>query len=195
MNAIDGKIIKKLVQGNSSADFEQLNVVTPGLSWSPDGKKIALSAKSDGYDVVYIIDVDSENKETLPIRLDGIKSLSWSPDGKYIAFIGHNAVESDVYVYNLQTKKTVNLTNDVFTDNSPSWSPDSKKIYFSSDRGNYISHESVPDTFKIYNYDYSQTDIYSIDINSEKIERITDYPNSDETAWVVSRVVYTIFFL
>jgi Tol biopolymer transport system component len=185
MNAIDGKIIKKLVQGNSSADFEQLNVVTPGLSWSPDGKKIALSAKSDGYDVVYIIDVDSENKETLPIRLDGIKSLSWSPDGKYIAFIGHNAVESDVYVYNLQTKKTVNLTNDVFTDNSPSWSPDSKKIYFSSDRGNYISHESVPDTFKIYNYDYSQTDIYSIDINSEKIERITDYPNSDETDPVV----------
>ena len=50
MNAIDGKVIKKLVQGNSSADFEQLNVVTPGLSWSPDGKKIALSAKSDGYD-------------------------------------------------------------------------------------------------------------------------------------------------
>ena len=148
MNAIDGKIIKKLVQGNSSADFEQLNVVAPGLSWSPDGKKIALSAKSDGYDVVYIIDVENEKKETLPIKLDGIKSLSWSPDGKYIAFIGHTAVQSDVYIYNLQTKKTLNLTNDMFTDNDPSWSPDSKKIYFSSDRRNYISHAAVPDTFQ-----------------------------------------------
>ena len=180
MNAIDGKIIKKLVQGNSTADFEQLNVVTPGLSWSPDGKKIALSAKSGGYDVAYIIDVGTGDKETLPIQMDGIKSLSWSPDGKYIAFIGHTAVESDVYIYNIQTKKIENLTNDLFTDNDPSWSPDSKKIYFSSDRRNYLTHQSVPATFKIYNYDYSQTDIYSIDINSKKINRITDLPNSDE---------------
>ena len=186
MNAIDGKIIKKLVEGNSSADFEQLNVVTPGLSWSPDGKKIALSAKSDGYDVVYIIDVESENKETLPIQLDGIRSLSWSPDGKYIAFIGHTAVESDVYIYSLQTRKVINLTNDLFTDNDPSWSPDSKQIYFSSDRRNYIDHSAIPDTFKIYKYNYSQTDIYSIDIDSKKMERLTDLPNSDETSPVVS---------
>ncbi len=186
MNAIDGKVIKKLVQGNSTADFEQLNVVTPGLSWSPDGKKIALSAKSGGYDVVYIIDVESGDKETLPIQLDGIKSLSWSPDGKYIAFIGHTAVESDVYLYDMQNKKVINLTDDVFTDNDPSWSPDSKQIYFSSDRGKFTSHSAVPDTFKIYKYDYSQTDIYSIDINSKKMERLTDLPNSDETYPIVS---------
>ena len=142
-----------------------------------------------------MIDVDSENKVTLPIRLDGIKSLSWSPDGKYIAFIGHTAVESDVYIYNLQTKKTVNLTNDMFTDNSPSWSPDSKKIYFSSDRRNYISHESIPDTFKIYNYDYSQTDIYSIEINSKRMERLTDYPNSDETDPVVGPAGKEMLFI
>ena len=185
MNAIDGKIIKKLVQGNSSADFEQLNVVTPGLSWSPDGKKIALTAKSDGYDVVYIIDVESENKEALPIQLDGIKSLSWSPDGKYIAFIGHTAVQSDVYIYNLDTKKITNLTSDIFTDNDPSWAPDSKEIYFSSDRRNYTSHETVPDTFKIYKFNYSQADIYSINIDSKKMKRITDYPNSDETNPVI----------
>ncbi len=186
MNAINGKIIKKLVQGNTTADFEQLNVVTPGLSWSPDGKKIALSAKSNGYDVVYIIDVETENKESLPIQLDGIKSLSWSPDGKNIAFVGHTAVQSDIYVYNLQSRQTVNLTDDIFTDNDPSWSPDSKKIFFSSDRRNYLSQAAVPDTFKISGFDYSQTDIYSIDINSKKMERLTHLPNSDETNPVIS---------
>ena len=186
MDAIDGKIIKKLVQGNTSADFEQLNVVTPGLCWSPDGKKIALSAKSNGYDVVYIIDVSDESKESLPIRLDGIKSLSWSPDGKYIAFVGHNAVQSDIYVFNLQSRQVTNLTDDIFTDNDPTWSPDSKKIFFSSDRRNYLSHEAVPDTFKISEFDYSQTDIYSININSKKIERLTHLPNSNETNPLVS---------
>ncbi|MHB1687105.1 MAG: peptidase MA family metallohydrolase [Ignavibacteriaceae bacterium] len=185
MNAIDGTIIKRLVKGNRSADFEQLNVVTPGLSWSPDESKIALSAKADGSDIIYIIDVNSEDKETLPIKLDGIKSVSWSPDGKYFAFIGHTPYQSDVYIYNLQTKELTNLTNDIFTDNDPSWSPDSKKIFFSSDRGNYLSAAAVPDTFKVYNYKNVQTDIYSIDINSKKIERVTDMPYSSETSPVV----------
>jgi Tol biopolymer transport system component len=185
MSTIDGKIIKRLVKGNRSADFEQLNVVTPGLSWSPDGNKIALSAKSDGSDIVYIIDVNSEDKKTLPIKLDGIKSLSWSPDGKCLAFIGHTPVQSDVYIYNFKNKNLINLTNDVFTDNDPSWSPDSKTIFFSSDRGHYLTAASVPDTFKVYNYLHPHTDIYSINLSSKKITRLTDMPNSDEIAPVV----------
>ncbi|HKI77783.1 MAG TPA: DPP IV N-terminal domain-containing protein [Ignavibacteriaceae bacterium] len=186
MNAIDGKIIKKLVQGNTTADFEQLNVVTPGLTWSPDGKKIALSAKSDGYDVLYVIDVESEDKETLPIQLDGIKSLSWSPDGRYIAFVGHDAKQSDIYIYDLTGKKLINLTDDVFTDSDPSWTPDGNEIFFASDRKDNLDVTALPDSFKVYNFDYSQTDIYTINVNSEKVNRITDLPNSNEAFPIVS---------
>ncbi len=182
MSAIDGKIIKRLVAGNKSADFEQLNVVTPGLSWSPDGTKIALTAKSDGDDIIYIINVDSEEKKALPVKLDGIKSVSWSPDGNSLTFIGHTAIESDVYVYNLKTEKLENLTNDIFTDNDPSWSPDSKEIYFSSDRGSYTSASVVPDSFKIYDYQNSNNDIYRISTASKKIERITDMPESSQSS-------------
>ncbi len=195
MNAIDGKIIKRLVKGNRSADFEQLNVVTPGLSWSPDGTKIALSAKSDGDDIIYIIDVESEEKSTLPVKLDGIKSLSWSPDGKYLAFIGHTAAQSDVYIYNLETGKLTNLTDDIFTDNDPSWSPDSKDIFFSSDRGNYLSASAVPDTFDVYNYKNAYSDIYSINIADKKIIRITDIPGSNQSAPVVGPKDSHILFI
>ena len=159
MSAIDGKIIKRLVKGNRSADFEQLNVVTPGLSWSPDGMRIALSAKSEGDDIIYIINVNSEDKETLPIHLDGIKSLAWSPDGNYLAFIGHTAAQSDLYLYNFKARILTNLTNDIFTDNDPSWSTDSKQIFFSSDRNNYLAASAVPDTFSVYNYNHKHTDI------------------------------------
>ena len=180
MDATDGKIIKKLVKGNRTSDFEELNIITPGLTWSPDGKKIALSAKSNGYDVIYIIDVESEDKETLPVRLDGIKSVNWSPDGKYLAFVGHTAKQSDIYIVDVNTFETKNLTDDIFTDNDPSWSRDGKTVYFSSDRNNYISSKAPADTFKIYHHNYNQSDIYSINVDSKKINRITNLPYSNE---------------
>jgi len=186
MSAIDGHIIKKLIHGNTSADFEQLNIVTPGLTWSPDEKKIALTAKSGGYDVIYVIDVESEDNTTLPIELDGINSLSWSPDGNRIAFVGHNGKQSDIYTYNLDTKRLRNLTNDVFTDNNPSWSPYGNNIVFTSDRKNNLSIGQMPDDFKIYNYDYDQDDIYSININSLKMERITNTSSATESFPLVS---------
>jgi len=181
MSAIDGKVIKRLVKGNRSADFEELNILTPGLTWSPDGSKIALSVKSSGYDVVYVIDVESGDKTTLPITgLDGISSVTWSPDGKQIAFTGHTASQSDIYVYDIESKSTRTLTNDLFTECDPSWSPDGKKIFFSSDRGSHLA-TSYPDTMAIYKQDISQLDIYYYDLEKSKIVRVTDIPRSDET--------------
>jgi Tol biopolymer transport system component len=195
ISAVDGKVIKRLVKGNRSPDFEQLNVVTPGLSWSPDETKIALTAKSDGNDIIYLIDVDSEDKEILPVRLDGIKSLSWSPDGRYLTFIGHTAKQSDICIYDIKARKLINLTDDVFTDNDPSWSPDSKKIFFSSDRGNYLTESSIPDKFKIYNYTDTHSDIYSIDINTKAVQRITNMPNSNQFAPVAGPEDKQILFI
>jgi len=195
MSAIDGKIIKKLIPGNRTPDFEELNIITPGLTWSPDGKKIAISAKSGGYDVIYLIDVESGERETVPVRLDAIKSVTWSPDGNNLAFVGHTSEQSDIYLWNLNSKQLINLTDDVFTDNDPAWSPDSKIIYFSSDRTDFLDPSVLPDSFKIYHYNYSQSDIYSINIDDKKITRITDMPGSDETSPVVGPDGKDILFI
>jgi len=186
MDANDGKIIKKLVEGNRTPDFEELNILTPGLSWSPDGSKIVLSAKSSGYDVVYIIDVESEDVETIPFKLDGIKSVTWSPDNNKIVFIGQSTKQSDIYIFRLDTKELKNLTDDIFSDDDPAWSPDGSTIYFASDRGDYLNAEQVPDTFKIYRHDYHQRDIYSINPETNEWQRITDLAGSDETCPVIS---------
>lgn len=182
MNASDGKIIKKLVEGNRSPDFEELNILTPGLTWSPDGNKIAISAKSKGYDVIYIIDVNTNRRETLPVRLEAIQSVTWSNNGEYLAFIGQDTKQSDVYLYNFTTRELINLTNDIFSDGDPSWSFDDSKIYFSSDRGNYLNISDVPSDFKIYEYDYGQKDIYSISLKDRNVNRITNLPFSNETS-------------
>jgi Tol biopolymer transport system component len=196
MDAIDGKIIKKLVEGNKTPDFEELNILTPGLSWSPDGSKIVLSAKSGGYDVVYIIDVETEDSEMLPVKIEeGIKSVTWSPDGNSIAFVGQTGRQSDIYIYNLESKELLNLTNDIFSDDFPTWAPDSKALFFVSDREDYLTPTALPDTFKMYNHNYSQRDVYSINVGTSEVKRITDLPESDETSPVVSPDGKEILFI
>jgi Tol biopolymer transport system component len=195
MNVIDGKIVKKLIEGNRSEEFEQLNILTPGLSWSPDGKKIVISAKSKGWDVIYIIDVESEDKEELPVRMDGISSVTWSPDGKYLAFVGHNGSQSDIFMYNLWNKELTNLTDDIFSDLDPVWAPDSKSIYFASDRNNYFDSKTLPDSFRISEYNFKNTDLYNINIDTREISRITDIPNGDEISPVVSSDGKEILFI
>jgi Tol biopolymer transport system component len=195
MDAIDGKIIKKLVAGNRTPDFEELNIITPSLTWSPDGDKIALSVKSGGYDVIYLINVESEDKEIIPVQLDGIQSVNWSPDGSKLAFVGHTAKQSDIYVYDLNEKKLDNLTDDIFSDKDPAWSQDSKKLFFISDREDYTNPKMISRSFKIYNFDYGQNDIYDIELRSKKITRITDTPEDNESFPVVSPDEKNILFI
>lgn len=182
MDATDGKILKKLVRGNITPDFEDLNILTPGLTWSPDGKSIALSAKSSGYDNIYIIDVNTEKREVLPFRMDAISSVSWSPDGKKLAFVGQNKKQSDIYLYDFETKELTNLTNDIFGDYDPSWSNDNSNIYFVSDRGNNLKFDYHLTGDQIYKTDFHQKDIYKISLADRSIKRITNLPESDETS-------------
>ena len=181
MDAAEGKIIKRLIKGSRTADFEELNILTPGLSWSPDGKKVALSAKSSGYDVLHIIDVESEDVTTLPLKFDGITGVHWSPDSNRIAFSGHTSSQSDIYIYNSNDGTTLNVTNDLFSDGDVAWSSDGKTLYFASDRGSNIN---LPEGEKIrmYNTNYKQNDIYSISLETKKMRRLTNLPDSDESS-------------
>ena len=182
MDALTGKTIKRIVEGNQTPDFEELNILTPGLTWSPDGTKIALSAKRSGFDAIYIFDVESGDREILDINFDAVESVTWSNDEKTLAFIGQNARQSDLYLYNFETRETKNLTNDIFSDSDPAWSLDDNSIYFSSDRGDILDARELPKDFKIAQHNYSQIDIYKILLDDNKIVRITNLPLSDETS-------------
>lgn len=184
MSAIDGKIIKRIIKGNRSADFEELNILTPGLTWSPDGTKIALSAKSNGADVIYIIDVETTDYEVIKLPVEGISSINWSPVGNKLAFTGHTSSQSDIFVYDLSNNELINLTDDIFSDGDPVWSQDGEKVFFISDRTHYTS-KKLPEEFKIYNYDYSQNDLYYINIKSEEILRLTATEFASESSPVV----------
>ena len=182
MNAIDGSMLQKIVNGQRTADFEELHLLTPGMAWSPDGKRLALTAKSGDQDAVFVINVNTGKEEKFEFGLDGIFSVDWSPAEDKLAFIGNKKEQSDVYVYDLTTKGLTNLTDDIFSDADPAWSQDGKSIYFSSDRRDHIDRSAMPANFKMHTYGSRYHDVFRIDIASRLIKRITNFPTSDQTS-------------
>ncbi len=185
MSTIDNKV-KKIVDGQRTKNFEELHLLTPGMSWSPDGKKIALAAKSGERDAIYLIDVNEGDEERIDIELDGIFTVDWSKKGDKLVFVGNTSSQSDIYTYDLESKELKNLTDDPFSDSDPSWSHDGSTIYFVSDRRNNVSRNMLPGNFKMVRFDYKQLDVYSIAIASGEIKRLTDDEESDETSPVIS---------
>jgi Tol biopolymer transport system component len=183
VSAINGRVIKRLIKGDNNLDFEALNILNPNLSWSPDGRQLAISSQNKGYDHLAIINyVTGRSKKVRFKDMDAILSVAWSPDGKRIAFSGTIGAYSDIFVYNLEQKTLQNLTNDLFSDLEPSWSPDGRTIYFSSDRGPNAEAGRFRDGYNmLINPDLHQKDVYSIDVESRKMTRITQTPEWDET--------------
>lgn len=187
--------IEKIVSSGTTFDFEELNVLQPTLTWSPDNKYIALALKQGGKDVINIIDINTHEYHKLPFSFKGIGSVSWSPNGNKIAFNAHNAKQSDIFVYDFNTKKVYQITNDIFTDSHPSWGPKSKNIFFSSDRGSYLDSTYLHDDFNLSDFNYKQMDLYKTELTTKKIVRLTDWENSDEKSAIVSPTGDEILFV
>jgi len=179
MSATDGSGLERLVGGQQTENLEELHLLTPGISWSPDGKTLALATKAGERDAILLIDARSGDQEKISFQLEGIFAVTWSPDGTKLAFVGNSSRQSDIYTYDLGTKELVNLTDDIFSDADPSWSPDGTQIAFVSDRGDRLTQRGrlAMDTLN-----YSQQDIYVLDTRTRAVRRLTSWMNSDETS-------------
>jgi Tol biopolymer transport system component len=190
-----GKIITKLIEGNVTADFEELHLLTPGLCWSPDGNKIAISVKSGSEDAIHIIDTDNGNETSLPIKFDGIFSVRWNPDNNSLVYVGNNSRQSDIWVFNLRTGKNIQITDDVFSDSDPTWSKDGRKIFFSSDRGDHTSLKDISTNLKISKLNYSEKDLYVFDLENSVLKRFIGEKNSKESFVICSPDSTKILYL
>ncbi len=173
LDALTGEEIKTIVKGSRSVDFEELKWLHPGITWSPDSKQIAFAAKAGRGDVIHIIDSNTGKSNKIPIDLDGVFSASWSPSGTHIAFIGNKGSASDIYLLNPNTKEISQLTDDIFSDSHPSWDSMGKQIVFVSDRGRNVDGKL---NGKMSEHDYSQSDIYTVNVSTKEIQQITDTP-------------------
>ncbi len=183
---IEGSQPYKLIDGQRTADFEELHLLTPGMAWSPDGKRLALATKSGEQDAIILIDIETEDQQKFEFNLDGIFSIDWSPDGTTLAFVGSKDGQSDLYAYNLSTNELTNITDDIFSDADPTWSADGKSLFFTSDRGDHLTLNNTRQNFKMQAYDNRHFDLYRIALDGKNVTRLTTTPLADESSPVAS---------
>ncbi|UCD94151.1 MAG: PD40 domain-containing protein, partial [Candidatus Zixiibacteriota bacterium] len=153
ISTIDGQIIERLVKAERSGDLESLHSYLTGITFSPDGEKIAFVVKSDGKDALFFLTI--ENKKIYKRKYFDFNSIldpTWSPDGKKIAFAALDGRLRDIFVYDIENDSTYEIAANTYDDVHPSWFPDSEKLAFSSDRPH-------PDNdFILNNPDYTPSD-------------------------------------
>lgn len=195
VNTINGRKLKTLIRGEDNPEFEELNILNPNLTWSPDGRKLALSTKTKGRDDIAIIDYETKRVEKIKFpSIDAIGSVSWSPDGDKLVFDGNIGPYQDIFIYSFSDKKLVNLTQDFFSDTNPAWSADSKSVYFVSDRGSKVELATYSTNFNMLGSEgIYQTDIYEVALGADVANRLTNTPNwneHDPNATLSGRLVY-----
>ena len=114
-------------------------VVLGSPSWSPDGKRIAISSVDEGgRSDLYIFDLASRSLTRLTNDFYEDRDPAWSPDGTTIVFSSDRDSYGkqgylNLFTYNLATAEIDYLTIGQANFTAPAWSPDGKQLMFTCD--------------------------------------------------------------
>jgi TolB protein len=122
----DGANVRYLTRG------EDL-VVTP--RFSPSSQDVAFMAYANGDPQVYLLNIETGQREVVGNFPGMTFSPRFSPDGKKVIMSLQQGESSNLFVMDLASSTTTRLTNTAAIDTSPSFSPDGSQIAFESDRG------------------------------------------------------------
>jgi dipeptidyl aminopeptidase/acylaminoacyl peptidase len=98
--------------------------------FSPDGQKLVFVSDRDGWDSLWLYDIQSDGLHKLNIGPGELAHPAWSPDSLYIAFTSTEGVWSRVGCFGLNDNKVNWWSPEVGTAFSPSWSPDGKQLAY-----------------------------------------------------------------
>lgn len=79
-------------------------------SWSPDGKKIAYSAKTNGVRQIWIYDIESKEEWQLTVGLGDKENPTWAPDSFHLAY-NTTSPTFDIFILNMNQREPVKLTS------------------------------------------------------------------------------------
>ena len=169
----EGKFLYKVVSAQVTAEIEELHVLKPGITWAPNGEKLAFAVKSGASDALVILNPENpKNRIKKTFDIEGIYRPVWNPINNKIAFIGYNNFASDIFIYDIDTNELIQVTDDIFSDIQISWSSDGESLLMVSDRDNYTSKNNI-DIISIPGLNFNNYDIYKIDKNYN-ISRLTN---------------------
>jgi TolB protein len=122
----DGANVRYLTRGDDL-------VLTP--RFSPSTQEITYMSYGQGDPRVYLLNIETGQRETVG-NFPGMSfSPRFSPDGQRVIFSLQQRGNANIFVMDLRSKTTTRLTDTAAIDTAPSYSPDGARICFESDRG------------------------------------------------------------
>jgi eukaryotic-like serine/threonine-protein kinase len=118
-----------------------------GLTWSPDGKFVAINAASADESGLYLISAENGDKRRLtrPPKEANDSDPAFSPDGRTLAFVRQTALwRGEIYVQNVNSTEAKRLTFDNTAIWGLAWTPDGRDIVFSSQRSGFTTLWKIP---------------------------------------------------
>lgn len=151
---------KIILKAGNNPEFEGLHLLDNRISFSKDGKHIALTVTSQGRDSLILYDIEEQKivQKIIP-PVESIRRPYMTQNKKWIVFSGMIAGKSDIYITNIETEKTFFLTNDRFEDDWPVLSENGKHLIFSSNRN------------KVNNYENRDMDLYQIHLSMNSLQK------------------------
>jgi dipeptidyl aminopeptidase/acylaminoacyl peptidase len=106
------------------------------MSWSADGRELVYAKAKNGFNDLYIYDVENDKERRISANLRS-KDPAFSPDGKRIAYVHNEDGTNNLAIVNRDGTGRVYLTNnnDATQYYGPRWSPDGEWLIFSVFRG------------------------------------------------------------
>ncbi len=91
--------------------------------WSPDGSKLAYSAKTNGTRQIWVYDFRTGKESQLTSGSGHKENPTWAPNSLHLLFNSADYKSSELYLVNLNQPEAVKITNGPGEKRFPDWEP------------------------------------------------------------------------
>ncbi|MFN8588046.1 MAG: BamA/TamA family outer membrane protein [Candidatus Eisenbacteria bacterium] len=176
MSAYDGRVLRRVIRGERNTQFESWPLFRSSIAWSPDGRYLALGAKSAGKDRLYVVDARTGKvTRTFDLPCEVLAYPAWSPVSDSIVVSGMHAGRSDLYLVDAGTGAVSRLTDDTWDEKEACWSPDGRRLAFASDRlAPVVLHPAPPDS------GYGRYGLFELELATGTVAKLLDTSGEDQ---------------
>lgn len=152
---------KKIIPRTLTRHYESFHLKQGNLNWSSDSRILLFSVRERGSEVICLYNVpEGRMEKRIMIDGDGVFSPAMNSQEKIVFTVMRDG-QTDIAVYDIESEEETILTDDIYDDINPRFL-DSRTVVFASSRNQNST------------WDYDEYNLFTIDINTGKINSLTD---------------------